>query len=139
MKPTAAEIENGMPRSHSASDAAGQRERHGAEHEQRVAARCRVRVTSSRKISEEAARHHDHQALPRGGEVLELSAPRQPIARPAGGPAASILRLRLGHERGDVAPAHVGLHDDAPLAVLAADLVGPFGQCRTRATWLRAG
>ena len=28
MNPTAAEIENGMPRSHSASDAAGQRQRH---------------------------------------------------------------------------------------------------------------
>ena len=30
MKPTAAEIENGMPRSQSARDAAGQRERHAA-------------------------------------------------------------------------------------------------------------
>ena len=36
MKPTPAEIENGMSRSHSASDAAGQRERHADEDEQRV-------------------------------------------------------------------------------------------------------
>ena len=37
MKPTAAETENGMPRSHSATMPPGQRERHGAEDEQRVA------------------------------------------------------------------------------------------------------
>ena len=37
MKPTAAGIENGSPRSISASDAADQRERHAGEHRDRVA------------------------------------------------------------------------------------------------------
>ena len=36
MKPTPAEIDSGMSRSHSASDAAGQRQRHAGEDEQRV-------------------------------------------------------------------------------------------------------
>ena len=42
------------------------------------------------------------------------------------------LGLRLGDERADVAAAHVGLHDDPPLAVLAADLVRPLGHLESR-------
>ena len=40
MKPTPAEIESGMSRSSSADDAAGQRQRHAAEDEQRVRRRA---------------------------------------------------------------------------------------------------
>ena len=49
MNPTAAETENGMPRSHKRDNAAGQRQRHGAEHQQRIA-RGAERCNSSRKI-----------------------------------------------------------------------------------------
>ena len=54
MKPTPAEIESGMPRSQSASDAAGQRQRHAAEDEQRVLDASRRRMNSSTKISSSA-------------------------------------------------------------------------------------
>ena len=45
-----------------------------------------------------------------------------------GGSCTSLatLRLRLRDERAEVAAAHIGLDDDAPLAVLAADLVEAF-------------
>ena len=58
MNPTAAETENGMPRSHSASDAAGQRERNRAEHEQRIARRAE-RAVEQQEDQDEAGRHHD--------------------------------------------------------------------------------
>jgi hypothetical protein len=38
------------------------------------------------------------------------------------------LGLRLRHRRADIAAAHVGGDDDAPLAVFSAHLVGPLGK-----------
>ena len=35
--------------------------------------------------------------------------------------------LGVLHDARDIAAAHIGLHDDPPFAVLAADLVGPVG------------
>ena len=55
MKPTPAEIESGMPRSQSASDAAGERERHAGEDERRVLAPSRRSAKSSPKISSSAS------------------------------------------------------------------------------------
>ena len=43
----------------------------------------------------------------------------------------SMRRCASATKRADVAAAHVRLHDDAPLAVLAADLVRPFGELRS--------
>ena len=80
IKPTAAEIENGMPRSHSARTPPVQRQRHRAEHQQRVARRAH-RASSSRKIMHEADRHDDGEALAGGRQVFGLTAPRHPVAR----------------------------------------------------------
>ena len=62
---------------------------------------------------------------------------------PAEVTCCATLLLRLGDQRADVAAAHIRRHDDAPLAVLAADLVGPLGKREAsqpaRAGWLRDG
>ena len=65
MKPTPAEIENGMPAQPQREDAAGQRERHAAEDEQRVAQPSRTRMKSSAKIEQQRQRHHDQRAASR--------------------------------------------------------------------------
>ena len=83
MNPTAAETENGMPRKPQRDRSARQRERHRAEHQQGIAAGAE-RAEQQQEYQRKASRHDDHQALARSGEVLELSAPRQPVARRAG-------------------------------------------------------
>ena len=130
MKPTAAEIENGMPRSHSATMPPVSAS--GTPLKTSSASRAEPkRAEQQQEDQAEADRHDDHQPL-------RARRPGSRTARPsrASSPAGSftccaILRLRLGDERADVAAADVGLHDDAPLAVLAADLVRPFGERRT--------
>ena len=81
-------------------------------------------MNSSRKISSSAIGTTIVSRLRGRDQVLELAAPADPVA----GGQLHLARdppLRLGDERAEVAAAHVGLHDDAALAVLAADLVGP--------------
>ena len=63
-------------------------------------------------------------------QVLELAAPGEPGAGRQRAPRRAMRCLRVGDERADVAAAHVGLHDDAPLAVLAADLIRAFVDAR---------
>src|SRR3546814_18650067 len=41
-------------------------------------------------------------------------------------------RPGIGDDAGDVAPAYIGLHDDAALSVLSADLVGTVGHADVR-------
>ncbi len=106
-------------------DAAGQRQRHGAEHDERVARRAQR--TEQEKIDEqEAAGYDDHQTLTRDGEILELSAPGQETPRRE----LYLLvdfGLRFRHHGADVPSADFGGRDDTPLAVFTADLVGSFG------------
>ena len=120
MKPTPAEIENGRPRRASAKTPP-------------MAANGTFRKMSSGGLQRpegevehgedqgQRERHHDRQP-PRGRlEVLELPAPADVVAGRQLHLAPDPL-LRLGHERGHVAAAHVQLdHDPAPHR-LAADL-----------------
>ncbi len=105
-------------------DASRQRERHRAEHQQRVA-RGAQRREQDQKDHHKAGGHHDGQALPRRGEVLELSSPGDPVS---GRQLYALRNLLLGfaHHRADVPAAHVRRHHDAALSVFAADLVGPL-------------
>jgi len=75
---------------------------------------------------EEADGDDDGEALAGGGEVLELTTPLEPRRRGQFHAAGDPL-LRVGHESADVPAADVGLHDDLPLAVLAADLIRTLG------------
>jgi hypothetical protein len=59
-------------------------------------------------------------------QVLELPAPFEPGAGRQG--HRFHLWHGLPHERTHVSTAHVGLNDDPPLSILAADLVQTFGE-----------
>ena len=80
MKPTAAGIENGSPRSAQRQHAADQRERHVDEHGDRVA---QVAEHQEQHREDDRQRQRRHEAEPLAGarEVLELPAPLQ-RARP---------------------------------------------------------
>ncbi len=64
-------------------------------------------------------------------QLLELAAPRRPVT---GGDFYLLqdLRFGLGDERPDIPAAHIGADDNAPLAILPADLVRSRRQLQTR-------
>src|SRR3546814_15478768 len=74
----------------------------------------------------EAERNHDGKPLRCSLQAFELPAPFEIIARRE--LHIGNLRLRFRHEGPRIAAFEVHLHDDAPLAILAADLVESFGQ-----------
>ena len=80
MNPTPAEIESGMSRSHSASDAARQRERHAAEDRNRSTHRPE-REEEQRENDEQRHGHDDAQPLRSRDELLEGAAVVDPVAR----------------------------------------------------------
>ncbi len=126
MKPTAAEIENGMPRSQSATMPPVSASGTPREHQHRVA---RPRRTSRRAAGRSATKQTGTTNASRCFASTRFSnCPPQTSQLPGG---SSTSRgdplLRLGDERADVAAADVRLDDDAALAVLAADLVRALG------------
>ena len=130
MNPTAAETENGMSRSHKA--AMPPVSASGTALNTRSASRAEPKaLNKSRKISAKHTGHDNHEALPRRLEILELPAPGQPVSGREGNLLCD-LRLRLVNQRADVAPAHFGRHDDPPLAVIPADLIGSFRKVEGR-------
>ena len=133
MKPTPAEIENGMSRSQSASDAAGQRQRHAAEDEQRVLARAEGHEQQA-EDEQQRDRHDDLAAAGSRRSAARTCRPSR-SSSPSGSSTSSPPALRSSAtKRAEVAAAHVGGDDDAPLAVLAADLVRARARSRASAT-----
>jgi hypothetical protein len=80
MKPTAADIDSGMPSQRQRGDAARQRERYAAEDQQAI-----LQIAEHREQQHhhqrQRRRHHDLQAPRRRLQLLELSAPGGPVAR----------------------------------------------------------
>ena len=113
MKPTPAEMENGMPRSASAKTPP-------------VAANGTLRKMSAAGRSEPNVKyeHGEDEASASGTttasrrlarlQVLELPAPADVVAARAAATSRRDALLRLGHERRHVASAHVRLDDDPP-------------------------
>ncbi len=123
MKPTAAEIDSGMPRIHSATmppvSANGM-----PVNTSRPSFRLPNIANSSTNTSSSATGTTICSRCRGRLQVLELPAPRGPVA----GRHLDLLLHGLrasADERAEVAAAHVGAHHDPALAVLAADLVGP--------------
>jgi hypothetical protein len=127
MKPTAAEIENGMPRSHSASTPPVSAS--GTALNTRAASRADPeRTHQQQKDQHEAERHDDREPL-RARPARFSNWPPHSSSIPAGSfTCASILGARVACDEADVAIPDIGGHDHAPLAVLAADLVQPFAE-----------
>src|SRR3546814_981094 len=74
--------------------------------------------------------HDDRQPLGSGLKALKLAAP---CGEGAGGQLhIGDLRLGFRDESAKTAAAHIGLDDDHPLTVLAADLVEPLGVSEAR-------
>ena len=124
MKPTPAEIENGMPRDVKGEDAAGSRHRHGGIDQDRQSDRVK-RAVEQQEDQQHGHGHDDQQALGGRLQMLELAAPARVVEmreldlRVDGG-------LGLGDEAGDIAAAHVHADDRPVLGILAFDLAGPF-------------
>jgi hypothetical protein len=135
MKPTAAEIENGMSRTQSAITPPVRPSGTALKTSSEYLTLLNV-AEEQQEDQQEADRHDDREPLLGRDEVLVLPAPHEPL--PGGELDLRHLRLRLVDERAQVAAAHVALHDDAPLAVLAADLVDALGDS-TLATTLPSG
>ena len=131
MKPTAAEIENGMPRSHRATMPPVSASGTPVNTSSAYLTELKV-LNSSRKIRKKQSGTTTRQPLPRGDAGSRTARPSR-ASCPAGSFTCCVdPLLRLGDERADVAAADVGLHDDAPLAVLAADLVRALGDLDRR-------
>ena len=104
MKPTAAEIENGMPRSSQGQGAADEGQRHAGEDQRRVL-RTSPAPEQQHADGQEDERHDQGQARAGALQVLELAAPVEPAAggrldlarRPWPGPRR---RSRRGRGRG---------------------------------------
>src|SRR3546814_7713683 len=78
----------------------------------------------------EAERHHDRESLRGRLQAFELAAPFEVIARRQ--LHLRDLLLRFGDKGARITAFQVHLHDDAPLAILAADLVQAFGETDLR-------
>src|SRR3546814_6465649 len=74
----------------------------------------------------EAERHHDRESLRGRLQAFELAAPFEVIARRQ--LHLRDLLLRFGDKGARITAFQVHLHDDAPLAILAAALVQAFGE-----------
>jgi hypothetical protein len=122
-KPTPAEIENGIARSHSA--ATPPRIVKGMARKTRSAGRTRRNVSRSRKkIQPQRERHQPRERGTGCDEVLELHAPLDAIThRPRGGGDGGV---GAGGDRDEIAPAHVELHREPPSRLVAADLHQSF-------------
>ena len=130
MKPTAAEIENGMSRSHKATmppvSASGTPVKTSSAYLTELKA-----LNSSRKIRKKQSGTTRLRRCAGRDQVFKLPAPVQPAAGGQRDLRRDLL-LGVGDERAEVAAAHVGLHDDAALAVFAADLVRALGDLDLR-------
>ncbi len=114
-----------MSRSAQRKDAAGQRQRHAGEHEGRIARASRRRRTAGRRSAAARAGTTTARRCDAAMSCSNCPAVVDPVARRQRRPRGAIALAHFGDERAEVAAAHVGGHDDAPLAVLAADLVRP--------------
>ena len=123
MKPTAAETDMGMPRSHRAAtppeSASGTAVKTSTASSAQPSAESR-----SRKIS---AKHAGTTSARRACAAARCSncPPKPPISRWQNH-FRRHFALRLFDDRGDVASANIGGDDDAALAVLARDLILPL-------------
>ena len=118
MKPTAAVIDSGIPRSH--SDTTPPLSANGMPVNTSRPSFTLLNITNSSTNTMNSA-----SARPASGARSRCSCSNCPPTTVAGRHAHVLLQLlaRVGDERPDVAPAHVRADDHAPLAVLAADLV----------------
>ena len=124
MKPTAAETENGMPRSQSATmppdSASGTALNTSSASRAEPSAANRIRKIITKQAGTTIVRRCR-------AEARFSNCPPQAIQYPDGKLyALRNLLLGFAHHRADVAAAHVRRHHDAALAVFAADLVGPL-------------
>ena len=130
MKPTAAETENGMPRSQSATippdSASGTALKTSSASRAEPSAANRIRKIIAKQAGTTMARRCR-------AEVRFSNCPPQVIQYPDGSfTSLRNLLLCFAHHRADVPAAHVRRHHDATLAVFAADLVGPFRERQRR-------
>ena len=123
MKPTPAEIENGMSRSHSARMPPDRGERHVQE-DQRGESRRTECHPQQEGDQGEGERHDDQQPRLGLAVVLELPAPFDLVARGQFQPFFERFLCRID-SRKQVALAHVELDDDAPRLLVATDLCRP--------------
>src|SRR3546814_12261950 len=96
---------------------------------------CSSDLVEQQKDAREAERHHDRESLRGRLQAFELAAPFEVIARRQ--LHLRDLLLRFGDKGARITAFQVHLHDDAPLAILAADLVQAFGETDQigRASW----
>ena len=128
MKPIAAEIENGMSRSHRAKMPPTQANGIAREDTQGVHHVVVGQVQQS-EDQHEGHRHDDHAAERGHAQVLELSAPFDVVAARRHLHLLGHHPLRLGHETAQIAAADVAGHGDPPLAPFPVIVDGPSTTC----------
>src|SRR3546814_2832984 len=101
----------------------------GEEHRGRAPKGTKCHV-EQQKDAREAERHHDRESLRGRLQAFELAAPFEVIARRQ--LHLRDLLLRFGDKGARITAFQVHLHDDAPLAILAADLVQALDRKSTR-------
>ena len=127
MKPTPAVIESGIPGSASVATP-NERERIPREHDQGVAHRAE-RSIEQHQDQEQRYRSHDRKPLARRHQLFERPGIVEPITARQANPTVN-ARAQLLNEAAQVTPPDISGDRDPPLAVFAADLVGPSMSCR---------